>query len=219
MLEKQLLHAQVRVKESQAKEQIRQMQQEQEERRFRMDLEKLRQQVKDLKNSEERLKFDHAQQVIEITDQVQSEHQKQLAENEERFMVQINEIKRAHARERETLIEQKCTATQELQIIKMDHSELIRNINFEEQRELVETIALLSAQIAHLQVMLQEQKSNFEMREGQLRAEKTSLEAMIAQLELSLGNEKKEKEAVQQELSRKVAELEEKVSAVNAEKD
>jgi len=209
----------VRVKESQAKEQIRQMQQEQEERRFRMDLEKLRQQVKDLKNSEERLKFDHAQQVIEITDQVQSEHQKQLAENEERFMVQINEIKRAHARERETLIEQKCTATQELQIIKMDHSELIRNINFEEQRELVETIALLSAQIAHLQVMLQEQKSNFEMREGQLRAEKTSLEAMIAQLELSLGNEKKEKEAVQQELSRKVAELEEKVSAVNAEKD
>lgn len=209
----------MRVKESQAKEQIRQMQQEQEERRFRMDLEKLRQQVKDLKNSEERLKFDHAQQVIEITDQVQSEHQKQLAENEERFMVQINEIKRAHARERETLIEQKCTATQELQIIKMDHSELIRNINFEEQRELVETIALLSAQIAHLQVMLQEQKSNFEMREGQLRAEKTSLEAMIAQLELSLGNEKKEKEAVQQELSRKVAELEEKVSAVNAEKD
>lgn len=83
------------------------MQQEQEERRLRMDLEKLRQQVRDLKNSEERLKSDHAQQIIEITDQVESEHQKQLAENEERFMVQINEIKKAHARERETLLEQK----------------------------------------------------------------------------------------------------------------
>ena len=38
------------------------------------------------------------------------------------------------------MIQQKFAATNELQMIKMDHAELIRNTNFEEQRELVETI-------------------------------------------------------------------------------
>ena len=47
-------------------------------------------------------------------------------------MAQITEIKHAHAREREALIQQKFAATQELQMIKIDHSELIRNTNFEE---------------------------------------------------------------------------------------
>ena len=55
-------------------------------------------------------------------------------------MRQITEIKQTHARERDTLVQQKFAATQELQMIKMDHSELIRNTNFEEQRDLIETI-------------------------------------------------------------------------------
>ena len=55
-------------------------------------------------------------------------------------MRQITEIKQTHARERDTLVQQKFAATQELQMIKMDHSELIRNTNFEDQRELIETI-------------------------------------------------------------------------------
>lgn len=80
-------------------------------------------------------------------------------------------------------------------MIKMDHSELIRNTNFEEQRELVQTITTLTAEIAHLQVLLQEQQSNFEVREEHLKSEKTSLEVRITQLESSLANEKTQNEA------------------------
>lgn len=94
----------MRVTEAQAKEQVRVLQQETEERRLRMQVDKLREQVKDLNNNEERLKSDHAHQVRELMDQVDSERQKQAAESEERFMAQITEIKHAHARERESLI-------------------------------------------------------------------------------------------------------------------
>lgn len=55
-----------------------------------------------------------------------------MAEQEERYLLQIAEIKATHARERENLVQQKLAATQELQLIKLDHSELIRNTNFEE---------------------------------------------------------------------------------------
>ena len=41
-------------------------------------------------------------------------------------------------------------------MIKMDHSELIRNTNFEEQRELIETITAQQAQIQHLSILLNE---------------------------------------------------------------
>jgi len=47
------MHAQMRVKEAVAKEQIRVLQQETSERRLRMEVEKLREQVKDLRSNEE----------------------------------------------------------------------------------------------------------------------------------------------------------------------
>ena len=139
-MEKKLLHAQMREKESLAQEQIRALQQETEERKLKFEIEKYKEQVKDLRNNEEQLKADHAQTVVELSDQTEEVRAKQVAEDEERFMRQITEIKQTHARERDTLVQQKFAATQELQMIKMDHSELIRNTNFEEQRELIETI-------------------------------------------------------------------------------
>ena len=39
-------------------------------------------------------------------------------------------------------------------MIKLDHSELIRNTNFEEQREFVETVSLLQSEIGSLKMAL-----------------------------------------------------------------
>ena len=38
---------------------------------MKIEMEKLRQQVKDMKNNEEQLKSDHAQKVLELTDQIE----------------------------------------------------------------------------------------------------------------------------------------------------
>jgi hypothetical protein len=42
--------------------------------------------------------------VLELTDQVEEVRAQQAYESEERFLLQINEIKQTHARERENLI-------------------------------------------------------------------------------------------------------------------
>lgn len=70
---------------------------------------------------------------------------RQAGEDEERYLNQISEIKKTHTREREALTQQKIAATNELQFIKMDHSELIRNTSFEDQSELIQTITGLHA--------------------------------------------------------------------------
>lgn len=110
----------------------------------------MRRQIKELNNVEEQLKSDHAQHVIELMDDSESHRQKQTSESEERFLAQIFEIKQSHAREKESLVQQKNSATQELQMIKLDHSELIRNTNFNEEREFVETVSALQADIGQL---------------------------------------------------------------------
>ena len=105
-----------------------------------MEIEKMREQVKDLRNNEELIKSDHAQKVIELNDQIEETRTRQAQESETHFLRQISEIKQTHARERENLLQQKFAATKELQLIKMDHSELIRNTTFEDQKEFIETI-------------------------------------------------------------------------------
>ena len=97
-----------------------------------MEIEKLKEQVKDLRNNEELIKSDHAQKVIELNDQIEEVRTRQAKESETHFLRQISEIKQTHARERENLLQQKFAATKELQLIKMDHSELIRNTTFED---------------------------------------------------------------------------------------
>ena len=62
-----------------------------------MQIEKLKEQVKDLKNNEEQLKSDHAQTVLELTDQIEETRARQAIDDEERYLNQINEIKRVHA--------------------------------------------------------------------------------------------------------------------------
>ena len=44
------------------------MQQETSERKFKIEIEKYKEQVKDLRNNEEQLKSDHAQKLLELTD-------------------------------------------------------------------------------------------------------------------------------------------------------
>ena len=105
LLEKKLLHSQMREKEAHAQEQIRVLLQETGERRLKIDIDKFKEQVKDLKNSEEQLKSDHVQVVLELNDQTEEVRSKQAADDEERFMRQINEIKQTHARERDTLVQ------------------------------------------------------------------------------------------------------------------
>ena len=53
LLEKRLLHAQMREKEAQAQEQIRLLQMETGERKLKFEIEKIKEQVKDLRNNEE----------------------------------------------------------------------------------------------------------------------------------------------------------------------
>ena len=71
-------------------------------------------------------------------------------------------------------------------MIKLDHSELIRNTNFEEQRELVETITALQAQIQHLNILIGEQNNNFDLKESQFNKERMALESKVSSLEASL---------------------------------
>lgn len=184
-----------------------------------MEVEKLREQVKDLRSNEEQIKSDHAQHVIELTDTIESERQKQASECEENYLIQINEIKQAHARERENLVQQKFAATQELQMIKMDHSELIRNTNFEERSELMETISQLQAQIGNLQVVLTEQQSSFDLHLSQVENEKKALEIKANQLENYLETEKSSKEQIELEMTVKNKILEAKLEKVTLEKD
>ena len=47
------------------------MQQETNERKLIIEVEKFKEQVKDLKNNEEQLKSDHAQKVLELEDQIE----------------------------------------------------------------------------------------------------------------------------------------------------
>ena len=93
----------MRAKEAKGKEIVRQLQQEVTERKLKLDVEKLKEQVKDLKSNEEQLKSDHAQTVLELTDSVEEVRMRQAAEDEERYLKQISEIKQTHARERESL--------------------------------------------------------------------------------------------------------------------
>lgn len=58
----------MREKENLAQEQIRSLQQETSERKFKFEIEKYKEQVKDLRNNEEQLKSDHAQKLLELTD-------------------------------------------------------------------------------------------------------------------------------------------------------
>ena len=58
----------MREKENLAQEQIRSLQQETSERKFKIEIEKYKEQVKDLRNNEEQLKSDHAQKLLELTD-------------------------------------------------------------------------------------------------------------------------------------------------------
>ena len=58
----------MREKENLAQEQIRSLQQETTERKFKIEIEKYKEQVKDLRNNEEQLKSDHAQKLLELTD-------------------------------------------------------------------------------------------------------------------------------------------------------
>ena len=53
---------------------------------MKIEMEKLRQQVKDMKNNEEQLKSDHAQKVLELTDQIEEARIKQATEDEERYV-------------------------------------------------------------------------------------------------------------------------------------
>ena len=62
------------------------MQQETDERRTRMEVDKMREEVKDRVNAEERLKSDHAQHVIDLMDEADAERQKNASESEERFL-------------------------------------------------------------------------------------------------------------------------------------
>ena len=101
---------------------------------------------------------------------------RQATEDEERFLSQIREIQSTHTREKEALIEQKFAATKELQMIKMDHSELIRNTSFEEQRELIETITGLQAQVQHLSILLTEAQTNHTQKEAQMMKDKSELD-------------------------------------------
>ena len=75
-------------------------------------------------------------------------------------------------------------------MIKMDHSELIRNTNFDEQREFVETVSILQTEIASLKVALAAQHNNFEIKASVLINEKEALDKRVAQLEISLAKEK-----------------------------
>lgn len=60
---------------------------------------------------------------------------------EENFTRKIIEIKQIHLREKEMLQQKAYSATKELDLLKMDHSELIRNTKFEDMREHIEELA------------------------------------------------------------------------------
>lgn len=104
-------------------------------------------------------------------------------------------------------------------MIKMDHSELIRNTNFEDQRELVETITGQQAQIQHLTILLSEQKINFEMNETQAAKEVQSLESKVSVLEQNLESAQSQKTAIEKQMTLKCKDLEEKLEKATQEKE
>ena len=55
------------------------------------------------------------------------------------------------------MLQQKAySATKELEMLKMDHSELIRNTNFTDQREQIELYATAQLQVEHLTALIKE---------------------------------------------------------------
>jgi len=89
-------------------------------------------------------------------------------------------------------------------MIKMDHSELIRNTSFEEQRELIETITGLQAQVQHLTILLSEAKANFAQKETGMIKEKSELDLKVAKLEDNLDKAKRDKSSIEKEMNQKL---------------
>lgn len=103
--------------------------------------------------------------------------------------------------------------------MKMDHSELIRNTNFEDQRDYVESISSLQAEIGSLKVALAAQHSNYDIQETVLQDRNNALQKQIALSEANRANEKSASEEAYSLLQAKNSELEEQLVKVNEEKD
>ena len=76
----------MRANEIQAQDKLREMQHETDQRKLKFEIEKLKEQIKDLKNNEELLKSDHSQHVLELTDKIEEVRMRQAAEDEEQYL-------------------------------------------------------------------------------------------------------------------------------------
>lgn len=86
-------------------------------------------------------------------------------------------------------------------MMKMDHSELIRNTSFEEQRQLIETITGLQAQVQHLTILLSEAKKNHAEKETKMVKEKAELDLRIVRLSNNLDKANIQKAKVEKEMA------------------
>ena len=76
----------MRANEIQAQDKLREMQHETDQRKLKFEIEKHKEQIKDLKNNEEQLKSDHSQHVLELTDKIEEVRMRQAAEDEEQYL-------------------------------------------------------------------------------------------------------------------------------------
>ena len=104
-------------------------------------------------------------------------------------------------------------------MLKMDHSELIRNTNFSDQREQIEIYATAQLQVEHLTNMVKEQYDTFQMHAQQHERERQNLETTITKLEKALDQSQTQKQKLEREMATKNDSLLEKINQMTEEKE